>query len=152
MGRAAALRDGEPAGSETRVQLDEGGHGALAGLELAGGLEGTVSGEDACEQVAELAAHVDLLIGRFPGRRRPGASLLSDYEIYSSNRGRTVLSTIHVILSEDLPVSKLDSMRKTMLKEIVETWPWSDTDIVFTIDPSWMKYAVPSAYGTELSV
>ena len=76
----------------------------------------------------------------------------SDYEIYSSNRGRTVLSTIHVILSEDLPVSKLDSMRKTMLKEIVETWPWSDTDIVFTIDPSWMKYAVPSAYGTELSV
>ena len=73
MGRAAALRDGEPAGSEARIQFDEGGRGALAGLELAGGLEGTVSGEDACEQVAELAAHGDLLNGRFPAAAGRGS-------------------------------------------------------------------------------
>ena len=38
-----------------------------------------------------------------------------DYLIYSSKRGRTVTAMIHIILSEDLPVSRLDGIRKQIL-------------------------------------
>ena len=72
-----------------------------------------------------------------------------DYEIYSSKHGRTVSATIHVILREDLSVRTIDGIRKAMLKDIIKAWQWSDTDIVFTVDPSWMKYAVPVA-GEEM--
>ena len=73
-----------------------------------------------------------------------------DYLIYAAKRGRTVSSTIHVILREDISVSRIDRIRKEMLREIKESWPWSDTDIVFTVDPSWMEYAVPSPEGSEM--
>ena len=55
------------------VLLDEGGRGALAGLELARSLGGAVPREDACEQVAELAAHGDLLNGRLPAAAGRGS-------------------------------------------------------------------------------
>lgn len=73
-----------------------------------------------------------------------------DYLIYSSKRGRTVTAMIHIILSEDLPVSRLDGIRKQILCDIHSSWQWSDTDIVFTLDPSWMEYAVPSASSEGL--
>ena len=73
-----------------------------------------------------------------------------DYLIYSSKRGRTVTAMIHIILSEDLPVSRLDGIRKQILRDIHSSWQWSDTDIVFTLDPSWMEYAVPSASSEGL--
>ena len=33
---------------------------------------------------------------------------------------------------------------KDMLKAIRSSWAWSDTDIVFCVDSSWMEYAVPA--------
>ena len=73
-----------------------------------------------------------------------------DYEIYSSKHGRTISATIHIVLREDLSVRTIDGIRKSMLKDIISQWQWSDTDIVFTIDPSWMEYAVPSPQGAEI--
>ncbi len=72
-----------------------------------------------------------------------------DYEIYSSKHGRTVSAMIHIILREDLSVRTIDGIRKAMLKDIISAWQWSDTDIVFTVDPSWIEYSVPVA-GEEM--
>ena len=38
----------------------------------------------------------------------------------------------------------VDGIRKDMLKAIRSSWAWSDTDIVFCVDSSWMEYAVPA--------
>lgn len=67
-----------------------------------------------------------------------------DWKIYSSRRGRMIYSTIHIVLSDELPLHKVDGIRKDMLKAIRSSWAWSDTDIVFCVDSSWMEYAVPA--------
>ena len=67
-----------------------------------------------------------------------------DWKIYSSRRGRMIYSTIHIVLRDELPLHKVDGIRKDMLKAIRSSWAWSDTDIVFCVDSSWMEYAVPA--------
>lgn len=70
----------------------------------------------------------------------------SDYYTYSAKHGRTLTFTIYIKLSEDLGVKELDSYRKEILKAIQKEWPYTDSDIVFTIDTSWMKYSVPASF------
>ncbi len=69
-----------------------------------------------------------------------------DWMVYSSRRGRLIHSTIHIVLYEDITLSEADTMRSSMLKAIRSSWPWSDTDIVFCVDSSWMEYAVPETF------
>lgn len=68
-----------------------------------------------------------------------------DWKIYASRRGRIIYSTIHIVLCDDIPLHKADQLRKAMLKAIRSSWQWSDTDIVFCVDSSWMEYAVPAS-------
>ena len=68
-----------------------------------------------------------------------------DWKIYASRRGRIIYSTIHIVLRDDIPLHKADQLRKAMLKAIRSSWQWSDTDIVFCVDSSWMEYAVPAS-------
>ncbi len=74
----------------------------------------------------------------------------SDYFIYSAKRGRTITLTVHIVLARDMRVSFLDSVRKEMMMCIKNSFRWSDIDIVFTIDPSWMKYSVPLPDETQI--
>ena len=69
-----------------------------------------------------------------------------NYMIYSSKQGRVVTSMIHIILKEEMPLLKLDEIRKEMMIDIKNKWTYSDTDIVFTIDHSWFEYSVPVAH------
>lgn len=66
------------------------------------------------------------------------------YMIYSNKQGRVVYSTIHIFLKNEMPVSTLDRIRKEIMMDIIDSWAYSDTDIVFSLDPSWVKYSVPS--------
>lgn len=74
----------------------------------------------------------------------------SDYFIYSAKRGRTITLTVHIVLARDMRVSFLDAVRKEMMMCIKNSFRWSDIDIVFTIDPSWMKYSVPLPDETQI--
>lgn len=65
------------------------------------------------------------------------------FQVYSTKRGRTISSIIHVQLKQEMPLRQLDTIRKNMLKDIKKFWQWSDTDIVFTIDPSWIPLSAP---------
>ena len=91
---------------------------------------------------AEVQERLEGIVEDFDGQYR-----FQDWKIYSSRRGRVIYSTIHIILNEDIPIRKADQIRKAMLKAIRSSWAWSDTDIVFCVDPSWMEYAVPATNG-----
>lgn len=65
------------------------------------------------------------------------------YMAYSSKQGRILLSTIHIFLNEEKSVKELDAIRKEIMIVIKKVWQYSDIDIVFSIDPSWVKYSVP---------
>lgn len=65
------------------------------------------------------------------------------FQVYSTKRGRTISTIIHVQVQQELALRQLDVIRKNMLKDIKKFWQWSDTDIVFTIDPSWIPLSAP---------
>lgn len=65
------------------------------------------------------------------------------YQVYSAKRGRTISVIIHVQLRQEMTLRQLDAIRKNMLKDIKKFWQWSDADIVFTIDPSWIPLSAP---------
>jgi cation diffusion facilitator family transporter len=65
------------------------------------------------------------------------------FQAYSTKRGRTISTIIHVQLKQEMPLRQLDMIRKNMLRDIKKFWQWSDTDIVFTIDPSWIPLSAP---------
>ena len=67
-----------------------------------------------------------------------------------NKRGSTITLTVHIVLARDMRVSFLDSVRKEMMMCIKNSFRWSDIDIVFTIDPSWMKYSVPLPDETQI--
>ena len=69
----------------------------------------------------------------------------SDYSTFSAKLGRTLTLTVYIKLGEELGVRELDGYRKEILKAIQKEWPYSDSDIVFTIDTSWMKYSIPAS-------
>ena len=68
-----------------------------------------------------------------------------DWSIYSTKHGRVISSMIYVVLRHDTMLHQVDALRTAMLKAIHESWSWSDTDIVFCLDSSWMRYAIPAA-------
>ena len=93
----------------------------------------------------EITDELDGIVSSFVGKYS-----FSDYFIYSAKRGRTITLTVHIVLARDMRVSFLDSVRKEMMMCIKNSFRWSDIDIVFTIDPSWMKYSVPLPDETQI--
>ncbi len=71
------------------------------------------------------------------------------YMAYSSKQGRVLLSTIHIFLKREEKIAVLDKIRKEIMKEIQKSWTYVDTDIVFSIDPEWLKY---SAIGDDSTI
>jgi len=65
------------------------------------------------------------------------------YDTYAAKLGRTLNLTVYVKLKKDYKISELDVLRSDMLKAIQNEWPYVDSDIVFTIDDSWIKYSMP---------
>lgn len=66
------------------------------------------------------------------------------YETYAAKLGRTLNLTVYVRLKKDYKISQLDGLRLDMLKAIQNEWPYVDSDIIFTIDDSWIKYSMPN--------
>ncbi len=93
----------------------------------------------------EIQDALDSLIEKYVRKYR-----FRSYMIYSYKQGRVVSATIHIFLKEERPLSELDRIRKEILMEIKGAWTYSDTDIVFTLDPSWIKYSVPVADDAAL--
>ncbi len=65
------------------------------------------------------------------------------FKVYSTKRGRTISTIVHVQLYNEMTLRQLDGIRKSMLKDIKKFWSSSDVDIVFTIDPSWIPLSTP---------
>lgn len=70
-----------------------------------------------------------------------GALPIKEYSVYSTKRGRTLHFSIYIRLKAEVPLLKLDALRYEMMKEIQKTFDWVDSDIIFTIDPSWFALA-----------
>lgn len=87
----------------------------------------------------EIQERLENIVGEFDRKYA-----FKDWKIFSSKHGRFVSSTIYILLSKDITIHHADILRKAMMKAIRASWPWSDTDIVFSIDSSWMEYAVPA--------
>ena len=68
----------------------------------------------------------------------------SGFKIYSVQRGRTLYILIHVYLAEERKIRELDKIRKEMICAIRKYNSFSDTDIIFTIDTTWIPLSVPS--------
>lgn len=76
---------------------------------------------------------------------------ISSFKIYSISQGRSISSVIHVTVKEDIGIRRADEARGLILKDIVSLFRWADTDIVFTLDPSWFRYSIPEAQALSLS-
>lgn len=63
----------------------------------------------------------------------------SNIENFSEKRGRSLYLISHVYLDHDIPMKTLDKIRKEMVKEIKRWWFYSDIDILFTLNPAWIK-------------
>lgn len=68
----------------------------------------------------------------------------SGFDIYSSQRGRSLYIMIHVYLESERKIRELDKIRREMVCAVKKYNPFSDTDIIFTIDTSWIPLSVPS--------
>ncbi|ULQ60258.1 cation diffusion facilitator family transporter [Brucepastera parasyntrophica] len=65
------------------------------------------------------------------------------FQVYSTKRGRNLYMVIHIYMKTDSTVRRLDKIRKAIIKDIKKFWHFSDIDIIFTIDPSWIPLSVP---------
>ncbi len=63
----------------------------------------------------------------------------TNIENFSEKRGRSLYLISHVYLDHDIPMKTLDKIRKEMVKEIKKWWLYSDIDILFTLNPAWIK-------------
>lgn len=68
----------------------------------------------------------------------------SGFNIYSSQRGRSLYILIHVYLDRERKIRDLDKIRKEMVCAVRKYNSFSDTDIIFTIDTAWIPLSVPS--------
>lgn len=66
-----------------------------------------------------------------------------DFQTYSTKRGRNLYIIVHIYMKKDSTVRRLDKIRKEMIRDIRKFWNHSDTDIIFTIDLSWIPLSVP---------
>ena len=60
-------------------------------------------------------------------------------ENFSEKRGRSLYLISHVYLDHEVPIKTLDKIRKEMVKTIKRWWFYSDIDILFTLNPSWIE-------------
>ena len=88
---------------------------------------------------ADVQAILDSLIAPFIRQEQ-----FLGFKNYSAQRGRTLYIVIHVYLQKERKIRELDQIRKQMVKAIKQYNPFSDVDIVFTIDQSWIGESVPS--------
>jgi predicted Co/Zn/Cd cation transporter (cation efflux family) len=65
-------------------------------------------------------------------------SFIVPYNAYSTKRGRTLYVVVHVYLNENRTVKTIDRIRKEMIRAIRKYWHYSDIDIVFTFDTTWI--------------
>ncbi len=68
---------------------------------------------------------------------------LAGFKTYSTKRGRTLYIVVHVYLKHDVPIKRVDVVRKAMIRDIRNYWHYSDTDIVFTLDKTWIPLSFP---------
>ena len=59
-------------------------------------------------------------------------------ENYSEKRGRSLYLISHVYLDHEMSIKTLDKIRKEMVRTIKRWWFYSDIDILFTLNPSWI--------------
>jgi cation diffusion facilitator family transporter len=71
----------------------------------------------------------------------------SGFRTYTEKRGRNLYLLVYIVLTREMPVRDLDRLRKRMIHDIRKWWHYSDCDILFTIDPSWIPLttAAPEA-------
>lgn len=89
---------------------------------------------------SDIQAELDAVIAPFIEREQ-----FAGFKNYSAKRGRTLYIVTHVYLKTDRKVKELDQIRKQMVKAVKNYNSFSDVDIVFTLDPSWISLSVPSA-------
>lgn len=63
----------------------------------------------------------------------------ANIENFSEKRGRSLYLISHVYLNQEVTMKTLDKIRKEMVKEIKAWWFYSDIDIVFTLNPTWIQ-------------
>lgn len=60
-------------------------------------------------------------------------------ENFSEKRGRSLYLISHIYLDKEVPIKTLDKIRKEMVRTIKRWWFYSDIDILFTLNPSWIE-------------
>lgn len=67
------------------------------------------------------------------------------FRTYTEKRGRNLYLIVYIILCRETPLRDLDRVRKRMIRDIRKWWHYSDCDILFTIDPSWITLTTAAA-------
>ena len=81
----------------------------------------------------DIQKHLDAVIEPFIEKHD-----LAGFNAYSTKRGRTLYVVVHVYLNENRTVKTIDGIRKEMIRAIRKYWHYSDIDIVFTFDTTWI--------------
>jgi predicted Co/Zn/Cd cation transporter (cation efflux family) len=66
-------------------------------------------------------------------------------EVFAAKQGRSLSITAYIYLKKEIPLKQLDTIRKAILSDLQNYCSWSEADIVFTIDSSWIPLSQPSA-------
>jgi predicted Co/Zn/Cd cation transporter (cation efflux family) len=66
-------------------------------------------------------------------------------EVFAAKQGRSLSITAYIYLKKEMPLKQLDLIRKDILSDLQQYCSWSEADIVFTIDSSWVPFSQPSA-------
>ena len=66
-------------------------------------------------------------------------------EVFANQQGRSLSVTIYIYLKEERRISEIDAIRTDMLHKLRSYSSWCETDIIFTIDDSWVPLAMPLA-------
>ncbi|AEV28640.1 putative Co/Zn/Cd cation transporter [Sphaerochaeta pleomorpha str. Grapes] len=72
-------------------------------------------------------------------------------EIFAAKQGRNLSITAYIFLKKEMPLKQLDMIRKDILSDLQHYCSWSEADIVFTIDSSWIPLSLPSAISGRTS-
>ncbi len=77
------------------------------------------------------------------------ANNFSDFQTYSTKRGRNLYVVVHIYMKKDASVKELDKIRKAIVRDIRNFWHYSDIDIVFTLDTSWIPLSFPQGEDVD---
>ncbi len=82
---------------------------------------------------ANIQQELDTVINPFIGKHN-----LAGFNAYSTKRGRTLYVVVHVYLNKNRTVKTIDKVRKEMIRAIRKYWHYSEIDIIFTYDTTWI--------------